>query len=621
MKSVKHRAFLLATIFPLILLLGNNADAHDNKKVHPYIATAAKAVWPPQGTVAYEEMSNYLGPLTYYDGDCDSAHSGESITEGAFEEDIYNSLADLCSNDWPWGRSFTTHFYDCDKPEPMNGLDLYEPSYGALWQAQAYMNYAKYYYTKDKPDKPLAYWYLGKIAHLLADVSVPAHVHNDPHGGPPEELLGGFDSYEKYMAENYSKWNHTHAGSIDEIPAHSTLDDIFYNLGQITQYFPSDNADGNGKNLDDSIEEKLEDLNGCQYFDVDETNSKLSEMKIHDDDLETIGNYLMPRAIKYTAALYRLFWQEVHPVNPTIAQTPMEGPMGTSCRQWGTGFTPNSQGKFYFQLGDGSGDYDWFWQPMDGDGHFDIPYVFNKPPGQYKWYVEDVTGEKSNEVTYTITGSTDASTPSAYPSSGTWTSTPINISVSCGNADRIYCKVTTAFGSMPEDPPTPTIESHDIFDTGVEYIGSSGTFKLWGQTGQIKYIKVRFRGYNNSSGYGPTTGVYQYAIDLRDWDPGDDGTTEGPDGNVKKVEIDATGNNWHHSYNAYPGMSLESRVTVTNKGDEIIDYFEVTIYRSDDLNFNPDLDYSYGREEEEEDLYPGDKDHKHRTITAPSTPG
>ncbi len=303
-----------------------------------------------------------------------------------------------------------------------------------------------------------------------------------------------------------------------------------------------------------------------------------------------------------------------------IAQTPMEGPIGTSCQQWGTGFTPNSWGKFYFQMVEG-GTFDYFDQEMDKDGHFDIAYVFNKPPGQYKWYVEDKTGEKSNEVTYTITGSTTSSTPTAYPSSGTWTSSPKYISVSCGSADRIYCTVRTAYGSIPEDPPIPTLESHDIFDeTGTEYIGSSGSFKIWGESEKLKYIKVRFRGHNDS-GYGPTSGVYLYAIDLRSNDPGDIGTTDGPDGNVKKVEIDDTGNNWHHSYSAYPGQSLETRVTVTNKGDETIDYFEVTIYRSNDKNFNKDEDYKYGREEEESDLDPGEKDHKHRTIAAPSTPG
>ncbi len=105
-------------------------------------------------------------------------------------------------------------------------------------------------------------------------------------------------------------------------------------------------------------------------------------------------------------------------------------------------------------------------------------------------------------------------------------------------------------------------------------------------------------------------------------DPGDSGTTSGgPDANVKLVEIDNTGNNWHHSYTAKPGQNLQVRVRVTNKGDETIDYFEVFIHRSGDLDFNEDSDYSYGREEEEDDLDPGDGTNKHRAIKAPNTPG
>ena len=105
-------------------------------------------------------------------------------------------------------------------------------------------------------------------------------------------------------------------------------------------------------------------------------------------------------------------------------------------------------------------------------------------------------------------------------------------------------------------------------------------------------------------------------------DPGDDyPTTDGPDANVKYVEIDNTGNNWHHSYYAYPGQSLEVKVTVSNKGDEIIDYYEVRIYRSKDKDFDKEEDYRYGQEEETEDLAPDEKDSEDRTITAPSTPG
>ncbi|MBI4707181.1 MAG: hypothetical protein HY761_04585 [Candidatus Omnitrophica bacterium] len=70
-------------------------------------------------------------------------------------------------------------------------------------------------------------------------------------------------------------------------------------------------------------------------------------------------------------------------------------------------------------------------------------------------------------------------------------------------------------GSEPQEPPEPTINSHDGFDMGMDYIsGSSGVFKAWGADGYLKRIKVRFRGYNDK-GYGPASASYSYSINLQ----------------------------------------------------------------------------------------------------------
>ncbi|MCI5195029.1 MAG: fibronectin type III domain-containing protein [Candidatus Electrothrix sp. AW5] len=91
-------------------------------------------------------------------------------------------------------------------------------------------------------------------------------------------------------------------------------------------------------------------------------------------------------------------------VNPTIAQTPMSGPPGTTFAQWGTGFTPNSTGTMHFRKPDGT-EYPTMQQAMDSTGHFDISYTAptSKAPGNYTWWVIDgPTGISSNQVTYTI---------------------------------------------------------------------------------------------------------------------------------------------------------------------------------------------------------------------------
>ena len=106
-------------------------------------------------------------------------------------------------------------------------------------------------------------------------------------------------------------------------------------------------------------------------------------------------------------------------------------------------------------------------------------------------------------------------------------------------------------------------------------------------------------------------------------DPGDEGTTyDGPDANIKEVELSNRGaDSYHHTLTVDPGQKFDVRVEVTNKGDEDIDYFEVFVHRSPDKDFDEDNDYSYGREEEEDDLNDGKSTAKHRTCTAPTTPG
>lgn len=115
---------------------------------------------------------------------------------------------------------------------------------------------------------------------------------------------------------------------------------------------------------------------------------------------------------------------------------------------------------------------------------------------------------------------------------------------------------------------------------------------------------------------------YSTSVDIPD-DSGDSGTSyDGPDANIKEVELSNYGaDSYHHTLTVNPGQNFDVRLGITNKGDEDIDYFEVFVHRSPDLDFNEDTDYSYGREEEEDDLNDGDSTAKHRTCTAPVTPG
>jgi hypothetical protein len=93
-------------------------------------------------------------------------------------------------------------------------------------------------------------------------------------------------------------------------------------------------------------------------------------------------------------------------IDPTIDQSPMSGPPGTTFTQWGTGFSPNSTATMRIRKPDGS---EYTPQPVSIDeiGHFEIPYTAepDKVPGNYTWWVVDgPTQQVSNQVTYEIEG-------------------------------------------------------------------------------------------------------------------------------------------------------------------------------------------------------------------------
>jgi formylglycine-generating enzyme required for sulfatase activity len=103
----------------------------------------------------------------------------------------------------------------------------------------------------------------------------------------------------------------------------------------------------------------------------------------------------------------------------------------------------------------------------------------------------------------------------ASPLNGTWTTTPQLLSVSANNAERIYCMVEeTNDGTIPNDPPIPSETLNDPCVQGGSFIsGTSGQFQLWGETGKLKNIKIRFRAWNQQ-GFSSVSPIYNYSIDL-----------------------------------------------------------------------------------------------------------
>ncbi len=307
-----------ALLVLVVLLSPVIVSAHDNLEVHPYIAEQAFFLWPNETN---HEIYSYLG-YGYRDHSgqdfrtifsaCRNARSGSSITEGAKEEDDYDPIDNECVIDLNHpnqiGKSYYHHFYDPDIPGNYNGL-MNDP--GAAYFAGQYWETAKALY-QNEGTRPTAYWYLGRIAHLLGDSSVPAHVHRDIHIPFIDP-----DSYETYVRSHYTLWGSAEARSLDAtdpVPQDWKLEDLFFNLAERTQFFPSDHISGNVSNADPEWFLGWPDPAGWNIIST--------KSYIPDDKLKVMGDTLMPLVIQYTAALYRLFWYEVHPEDRPLMPTP-----------------------------------------------------------------------------------------------------------------------------------------------------------------------------------------------------------------------------------------------------------------------------------------------------------
>lgn len=104
-------------------------------------------------------------------------------------------------DDDPINRPYFAHFYDPSRKEGDRGLNLLNGDLkfqSALERAQKLWMKASEYYRQG--NRPRAYYTLGHLLHLICDMHVPAHVHNDIHG--PTMILGGLDSFEGWVKKS-----------------------------------------------------------------------------------------------------------------------------------------------------------------------------------------------------------------------------------------------------------------------------------------------------------------------------------------------------------------------------------------------------------------------------------
>ncbi|MCK5140292.1 MAG: carboxypeptidase regulatory-like domain-containing protein, partial [Thermodesulfovibrionia bacterium] len=204
-------------------------------EIENYLPTAANSTY---------YLKNFSPPSDWkydYDRPYCPSHSScpTALIEGTWEEDV----------PLHWGR-YLWHYWD---PDESYDTGLYEFIGGsALQRAQEYNLFenAIHYYV-NKLDKALSYYLLGRIAHLLMDMSVPAHTLLDAH--PPWDP----DRYEEVTKDDYmlitSEDPNTDIPNIESLAPYdkytpsnydSKLTKLFYNLAQKANDFDTEDYNG-----------------------------------------------------------------------------------------------------------------------------------------------------------------------------------------------------------------------------------------------------------------------------------------------------------------------------------------------------------------------------------------
>jgi hypothetical protein len=154
----------------------------------------------------------------------------------------------------------------------------------------------------------VAWEVLGRMCHLLADMSVPAHAHLDEHG-----LLA--DSYEDYVGgagDPYLAWNADNVGPAIVLngPADQVLHALMYTTQEQADHFGSNgpaNGDGNDVIGGDATAAEREILNAINLESLGGPTTDAGPWSV--GDLDIIRDKTLPYTIRATAGL--LYWFSV----------------------------------------------------------------------------------------------------------------------------------------------------------------------------------------------------------------------------------------------------------------------------------------------------------------------
>ena len=162
---------------------------------------------------------------------------------------------------------------------------------------------------------------LGRMCHLLADMSVPAHAHLDEHGLLPDS----YENYEGGVDDPYRFWHADNAGPaiILNGPTRDVLHYLMYTTQQRADHFGSNgpaNGNGNDEILGDARQAELDSLLAADLSSFGGPTTDAGPWSV--TDLNVIRDKTLPYAIRATAGL--LYWFSVAAglMSPTSVTAP-----------------------------------------------------------------------------------------------------------------------------------------------------------------------------------------------------------------------------------------------------------------------------------------------------------
>ena len=242
------------------------------------------------------ESGNFIADLKAGAGD-------EDVRDHVFGHEMAGVLKDAFIT--------ITHFWDADRG-PDDRVDIAGgiADYPNAWQkAKSLWSMALGHYADG--NKARAYELVGHVAHLVGDMTVPTHAHDDTHvdfhdDDPYEEWMSGSARPLPTPEELYALED---AGPLPIPAGLDGLDYLMYSTSQIADFFPSMDVEGDTDDPRGWARAELDELDRTvtRPRSIDDLEDNDDGNHNHDGDLGVIRQHSYLRGIRAIAALVQHF--------------------------------------------------------------------------------------------------------------------------------------------------------------------------------------------------------------------------------------------------------------------------------------------------------------------------